>query len=405
MRTDWRKSTWGEEVSLEYGKAIRDYNQSGGKYRVFGSNGPIGWTSQYLAKGPGVILGRKGAYRGVEFSSDPFFVIDTAYYLAPKTELDMRWLYYAVKHHRLGEIDDGSPIPSTTRAAVYVRDLEVPPFNEQRSIAAVLSAFDDKIELDRRMNETLEAMARAIFKSWFVDFDPVRAKSEGRKPAGMDEATAALFPNAFQPSPLGPIPRGWQVSRIGEEVTVVGGSTPRTDEPSFWGGSHAFATPKDLAGLASPVLLDTERQITAAGVEQISSGILPKGTVLLSSRAPIGYLAIAELSVSVNQGFIAMVCNKRLPNHYVLNWATENMPSIEANANGTTFLEVSKANFRPIQVLVPEAKVLERFTATVQPLYELVVSNLRESRTLATTRDTLLPKLLSGELSVTPKDD
>ena len=179
MAGEWRSSTWGEEISLEYGKALRGYDAVTGAYRVFGSNGPIGWTTEALTPGPGVILGRKGAYRGVQYSADPFYVIDTAYYVSPKTELDMRWLYYAIQHYKLGEIDDGSPIPSTTRAAVYVRGLEVPPPSEQRAIAHILGALDDKIELNRRMNATLEAMARALFKSWFVDFDPVRAEVGG----------------------------------------------------------------------------------------------------------------------------------------------------------------------------------------------------------------------------------
>lgn len=165
MAPEWRASTWGQEISLEYGKALRGHEEAHGQYRVFGSNGPIGWTTEPLAQGPGVVLGRKGAYRGVQYSSMPFFVIDTAYYVVPKTNLDMRWLYYAIKHYKLGEIDDGSPIPSTTRAAVYVRDLDVPPSNEQRAIAHILGTLDDKIELNRRMNETLEAMARALFKS------------------------------------------------------------------------------------------------------------------------------------------------------------------------------------------------------------------------------------------------
>ena len=146
MAVEWRASTWGEEISLEYGKALRDYNTERGMYRVFGSNGPIGWTDKPLSHGPGIILGRKGAYRGIEFSREPFFVIDTAYYVVPKDEFDMRWLYYAIKHHKLGEIDDGSPIPSTTRSAVYVRDFDVPPLAEQKRIAEVLGALDDKIE-------------------------------------------------------------------------------------------------------------------------------------------------------------------------------------------------------------------------------------------------------------------
>ena len=173
---EWRESTWGEEISLEYGKALKGYDTSTGPFRVFGSNGPIGWSDETLAPGPGVILGRKGAYRGVAYTPNPFFVIDTAYYVVSKSQHDMRWLFYAIKYYKLGEIDDGSPIPSTTRAAVYLRELTVPPFPEQHAIAHILGILDDKIELNRRMNETLETMARALFKSWFVDFDPVRAK-------------------------------------------------------------------------------------------------------------------------------------------------------------------------------------------------------------------------------------
>src|SRR3972149_8531865 len=150
MAGEWRSSTWDEEISLEYGKALRGYDETGGRYRVFGSNGPIGWTSESLAPGPGVILGRKGAYRGVHYSPKPFFVIDTAYYVVPKSEFDVRWLYYAIKYYKLGEVDDGSPIPSTTRAAVYMLDLDVPPPEEQRAIAHILGTLDDKIELNRR---------------------------------------------------------------------------------------------------------------------------------------------------------------------------------------------------------------------------------------------------------------
>ncbi|MDN5850418.1 MAG: nucleotidyltransferase domain-containing protein, partial [Nitrococcus sp.] len=168
----WEQTTWGEEISLEYGNSLKDYSDATSGFRVFGTNGPIGWTDKPIADGPGVILGRKGAYRGVHFSPDPFFVIDTAYYVVPKTELDMRWLYYAMIHYQLGQIDDGSPIPSTTRAAVYPREIVVPPLDEQRYISRVLGALDDKIEQNRRTAQALERLARAIFRAWFVDFEP-----------------------------------------------------------------------------------------------------------------------------------------------------------------------------------------------------------------------------------------
>ena len=397
----WRESTWGEEISLEYGKSLRGYDGASGKFRVFGSNGPIGWTSHPLAPGPGVILGRKGAYRGVQYSREPFFVIDTAYYVVPKSDFDMRWLYYAIQHHKLGEIDDGSPIPSTTRSAVYVQDFQIPRLPEQKAIAHILGTLDDKIELNRWMNATLEAMARALFQSWFVDFDPVRAKLDGRKPAGLDAATAALFPTHFQDSSIGHIPQGWTVEPVGEVVECVGGGTPSTAEPKYWeAGTHHWTTPKDFSSLQAPVLLDTDRKLTDAGVAKISSGLLPAGTLLLSSRAPVGYLAIAAIPIAINQGFIAIKCNERASNFFMLNWCQTNMAEIESRATGTTFAEISKTNFRPILVVLPPKKLMAAFTEKVAPLYAQMTSNLQQSRTLATIRDALLPKLLSGELSV-----
>ena len=290
-------------------------------------------------------------------------------------------------------------VPVTAQRKLHV---VVPPLAEQKAIAAVLGALDDKIELNRRMNATLEAMARALFQSWFVDFDPVRAKLDGRKPIGLDETTAALFPDSFQESSLGHIPKGWTIQPVGEVVDCVGGGTPSTAEPKYWeGGKHHWTTPKDFSSLQAPVLLDTDRKLTDAGIAKISSGLLPAGTLLLSSRAPVGYLAIAAMPVAINQGFIALKCNERASNYFMLNWCQTNMPEIESRATGTTFAEISKQNFRPIRVVLPPKELMAAFTSKVTPLYAQITANLHQSRTLATLRDALLPKLLSGEITVT----
>ena len=278
--------------------------------------------------------------------------------------------------------------------------ISLPPIEDQRAIAHILGALDEKIELNRRMSETLEAMARALFKSWFVDFDPVRAKAEGRDP-GLPDAIAALFPDCFDEHPeLGEIPAGWEVATIGELAEVVGGSTPSTKDTGYWDDVHCWATPKDLSKLAFPVLLDTERYITDAGLKKISSGLLPVGTVLMSSRAPIGYLAVAEVPVAINQGFIAMKPKAGVSNLFLLFWASAAHEDILSQANGSTFLEISKANFRPIPCVAPPAMVMNAFDRAVQPYYRRLVHNEDESRTLAALRDALLPNLISGELRV-----
>jgi type I restriction enzyme, S subunit len=298
-------------------------------------------------------------------------------------------------------INVGAVFDSLKCADIPNFSMPLPPFAEQKYIAAVLGAMDAKIELNRRMNATLEAMARALFQSWFVDFDPVRAKLDDRQPSNLNPATAALFPDSFQDSEAGHIPKGWTIQPVGEIVDCVGGGTPSTAEPKYWeGGRHHWTTPKDFSSLQAPVLLNTERRLTDAGIAKISSGLLPAGTVLLSSRAPVGYLAIAAMPVAINQGFIALKCNEYASNFFMLNWCQANMTEIESRATGTTFAEISKQNFRPIRVLLPPKELIAAFTSKVGPIYAQISMNLHQSRTLATLRDTLLPKLLSGELSI-----
>ena len=217
---------------------------------------------------------------------------------------------------------------------------------------------------------------------------------------GMDPGIAALFPDRFVDSELGEVPAGWETSTIGKEVGVVGGSTPSTKEPEFWNGDVCWATPKDLSTLSSPVLLKTNRTITEAGLAKISSGLLPAGTVLLSSRAPIGYLAISETPISINQGFIAMKCMRRISSIHAWLWSKNNMDAILQNANGSTFQEISKRNFRPLPMIVASNRILATFNEAAKPLYERIAKNERESYALTALRDTLLPKLISGELRV-----
>ena len=320
-----------------------------------------------------------------------------------RVDVDARFVKYFLSSP-MGQEALGAHSLGSVQQVINLRDLKTvnvptPPLSAQRAIAHILGTLDDKIELNRQMSETLEAMARAIFKSWFVDFDPVRAKAEGRDP-GLPQPLADLFPARLVDSELGEIPEGWEVKLVGDLADVVGGSTPSTKEAAYWEGPHHWATPKDLSTLAFPVLLDTERRITDAGLERISSGLLPVGTVLLSSRAPIGYLAIAEIQVAINQGFIAMRPNPDVSNLFLLLWAREAHDVILSNANGSTFLEISKRNFRPIPVVAPPSRVMDSFDRIVRPLYDRVVSNERECRALAVLRDALLPKLISGEVRI-----
>ena len=399
IESSWTEARWGDLVTLEYGRSLRNYRHESGDYRVFGTNGPIGSHNEPLCHHPTVVIGRKGANRGIHYSPDPCFVIDTAFYLKPKANIDTRWAYYQLLTVDINGMDSGSAIPSTSRESFYQLPVSVPPIHEQQKIARILGTLDDRIELNQRMSETLEEMARALFRSWFVDFDPVRAKADGR-PSGLPLDLDALFPAAFKESELGEIPTDWTVLPAGEAVTVRGGSTPSTREPTYWGDEHHFATPKDLSLLQQPILMSTARQLTDEGIGRITSGLLPEGTVLLSSRAPIGYLAMTGRPVAINQGIIALTCGGLVGATYALHWAQASIDAIKTRGSGTTFAEISKSSFRDIPFLVPQASAHAAWESLVIPLYDRVASLTRQQLALVGQRDALLPLLLSGKLRV-----
>ncbi|TVX99074.1 restriction endonuclease subunit S [Cohnella terricola] len=356
-----------------------------------------------------------------------------------KDKLDSDFLKYYFSSKQVIEylknnFISGAAIPRVVLKDLRKAEIKVPPLYIQKGISKKLRALDDKIKLNNQINDTLESIVQAIFKSWFVDFEPVKAKMRAlqaghsnneaehaamRAISGKDETelkqlqqqkpeyfveltkTAAVFPSTMEESNLGCIPEGWTISEIGNEVTVVGGGTPSTKNNEFWdGGIFLWATPKDLSNLREKVLIDTERKITEEGLKRISSGLLPVNTVLMSSRAPVGYLAIAKVPLAINQGFIAMNCNKILSSEYVLQWCSFQMDEIKQRASGTTFAEISKKSFNPIPVVVPMYEVIEKFTNHVKFIYSKIEQNIQESMTLSQLKESLLPKLLSGEIEL-----
>ncbi|HDQ4554803.1 restriction endonuclease subunit S [Pseudomonas aeruginosa] len=399
MSSDLQSTKLESLITFSNGRSSPD-RSDGRAFPVYGSNGLIGWANETNSPANSIVIGRVGSYCGsVHFSQSACWVTDNAIRATAKGDNDPSFLYYLLKQLDLNNWRSGSGQPLINQSTLNSIDVTVPAPFSQRLIGSFISSLDDRITLLRETNATLEAIAQALFKSWFVDFDPVRAKAEGRQPEGMDATTAALFPDSFEESELGLVPKGWSVMPIGEAVECVGGGTPDTKNEAYWQPEEfSWSSPKDLSGLQSPVLLLTERKLSAQGLAKVSSGLLPCGTLLMSSRAPIGYLAIAKTPLAVNQGYIAMLPGGRLPPLYLLFWCREKMEVIKGRANGSTFMEISKKAFRPIPALVPSAAVLEAFADIADPLFERLVKNERQAQTLTQLRDTLLPRLISGQL-------
>jgi type I restriction enzyme S subunit len=286
--------------------------------------------------------------------------------LPDDNKYDFQFLYYLLKTLGLEELNEDSAVPGLNRDTAYKQQFSLPLLPEQKAIAAVLSSLDDKIDLLHRQNQTLEAMAETLFRQWFM----VEAHED------------------------------WEKRTLDDVITVKGGTTPSTKEPEYWDGDIYWTSPRDLSTHSSVFLFDTERKITAKGLEKIGSGLMPVGTVLLSSRAPIGYLAITDIPVAINQGYIAIFCDKLVSNYFMYLWCKSNMEDIKSAGNGSTFEEISKSNFKALALPIPPKQKLEELDAAISPVFRKIRSNQKQIQTLEKFRDTLLPKLMSGEVRI-----
>ena len=317
---------------------------------------------------------------------------------------DAKYLRYflaspAQQQLMLGLAAAGATRNALTKGMIEAFQVPCPPLEVQLGIADVLGALDDRITLLRETNATLEAIAQALFKSWFVDFDPVRAKMEGRAPEGMDEATAALFPDALEETELGPVPRGWLQQTFRETIQIIGGGTPKTSNPDFWGGDIPWFSVVDAPGSSDVFVIDTEKHITEAGLQGSSTKLLPVGTTIISARGTVGKLALTGRVMAMNQSCYGLR-GKAGDIYFTYFSATRLVQQLKQRAHGSVFDTITQDTFAGVHLAYPSPAVIAAFDATVEPLMARIRENLFEAQTLATLRDTLLPRLISGQLRV-----
>lgn len=293
----------------------------------------------------------------------------------------------------------GSAQPQLPIRDIKRIELPLPPLDEQRAIAHILGTLDDKIELNRRMNETLEAMARALFKSWFVDFDPVRAKAQGQTPAGMDPATAALFPSEFEPSELGEIPKGWRAGSTRDLcVKVENGGTPKRSVPEYW-------TPATVPWLTSGEVrkrytVTTENRISDEGLRQSSAKVWPAGTTIMAMYgATAGEVTLSAVQLSTNQACCGLIPRERYRCTVYFSLRSS-QAHVAGLARGSAQQNLSQSLIAGHKVVVPPDAVARAFEGHCAALVDRAIANERENTALAELRDAVLPRLLSGELLV-----
>ncbi len=287
-----------------------------------------------------------------------------------------------------------------TKGMIESLEVPLPPLSEQQAIAHVLGTLDDKIELNRRMNETLEAMARALFKSWCVDFDPVRAKMEGRwrrgeSLPGLPADLYDLFPDRLVDSYLGEIPEGWEVGVLDDTIELLSGGTPKTSLSDYWDGDIPWYTAKDAPNLSDVFVLETERTVTQAGIDNSAAKVLPMGTTVITARGTVGRLACLGVPMAMNQTCYGIRGAYGYPDLFIYWNVRTAVDELQQRTHGTIFDTITRQTFKFVDATVPPIELAKGFESTVKPLMGRILKNLHASRALAAQRDALLPQLVA----------
>ena len=416
--SDWIQTTIGSFCPFTYGKGLPEKKRNtNGNIKVYGSNGPVGMHDQPLVDESGIVIGRKGTVGAVHFASEPFWPIDTTFYVVSEAGRDLKYIYYLLKSIGLENMNADSAVPGLNRDAAHVRHILVPEYDEQHAIAHILGSLDDKIDLNRQMNKTLEAMAKAIFKSWFVDFDPTidnalesgnpipeaftgralqrkermaKARAEGKE-FSLPGEISSLFPDSFQDSELGEIPEGWLPSTIGSEFNLTMGQSPPGNTYNETGEGLPFFQGRRDFGFRFPT-----NRVYCTTPKRFAN----HGNTLVSVRAPVGdiNMAIARCCIGRGVAGIRHKSESRSYTYYGMHTISNILARFEAE--GTVFGAINKNQFEGIYWIAPKAELVNEFEKMAFPLDERIEKNTCETVILASLRDTLLPKLISGELRV-----
>ncbi len=292
----------------------------------------------------------------------------------------------------------GSTFPNVSRPQLLELPCDIPPLPEQKAIAHILGTLDDKIELNRRMNETLEGIARTIFKSWFVDFDPVRAKAEGRD-TGLPNEIDEFFPDGLEVSELGEIPKGWEIGAVGDLGDVVCGKTPPTREPLNYGDDVPFVTIPDMHG--KTYVTCTCKRLSNRGAATQKNKFLPKNSICVSCIVTPGLVVLTAEDAQTNQQINSVL--PRIENSSFFCYSTLCRLGTQirsGGSGGSVYSNLSKSRFSTIRVVLPPQKVIQTFDTHVAGCFADILLNQREADELDRLRHLLLPSLLSGNLRV-----
>lgn len=395
MLRRWRRCTLGEVIELQRGYDLPTSDRQAGNIPVISSSGRSGWHDEAKALAPGVVTGRYGTIGQVHFVKQDFWPLNTTLYVRDFRGNDERFVSYLLQSLDFQSFNDKSSVPGLNRNDLHRTPVLIPPWEEQKEIAATLGSLDDKIEQNRRTGQSLERLARAIFKAWFVDFEPVKAKADGAVGyPGMPPAAFAALPGRLTDSPLGPVPKGWTTWPLSRVATFLNGLALQKYPPV--GGGN------DL-----PVIKIAELRKGSADGAGLANANFPDAYLIEDGDLLFSWSGTLEVEFwyggrgALNQ-HLFKVTSDAYPAWLCFNWVRQHLPEFRliAQSKATTMGHIKRGHLDDALVVVPDEASLRALDTTVAPMYELLANLAVESRKLAALRDYLLPRLLSGQVRV-----
>ena len=427
MSDGWFKTTVGEYSPFVYGKAIKKDDQRTMGIPVYGSNGIYTYSDSALVQQHAVIIGRKGSVGKVHLSTEKCWISDTAFYVIKDSLDESYFVYYLLSSLGLENMNTDAAVPGLNRDNAHRLEIKIPNSIEKRiNLVEPLIKLDQKIHLNNQINQTLESIAQAIFKSWFIDFDPVRAKIaaklEGKNPelaamcaiSGTSEAeieqmaeenlaelraTAALFPDELVESELGEVPKGWDATALGNFLEIKRGGSPRPIQNFMAPTGYPWVKIADATADPSPFLFKTKEFIIKEGLKK--TVYLKKSSLILTNSATPGLPKFLELDACIHDGWLYFPQKKHFSDNYLYFLFLKLRTQLVAQGNGSVFTNLKTDILRNQVVLVPTREVIDKFDLQVGKILEMMKTQCIQSSNLSDLRDTLLPKLLSGELDAT----
>jgi len=380
------KVTLKNVAVLKNGK--KTMKKQSGKYELFGANGMIGYSDDFLLDKNSIILGRVGANCGsVKYSDKPIWISDNTIGVIPKDNVDPYYLYYILKSLRLNEMATGSAQPLINQSIVNSVELNLIELIEQRKVGSFLRSIDEKIYTNDKIISLLQKLGQSLFKHWFIEFEfPDDAGNPYRSSGG-----------EMVESELGEIPKGWKVTFLHEHVDFLSGGTPKTTVQEYWNGSIPFFTPKDAkVNLYTTI---TEKTITSLGLEKCNSKLYPKNTLFITARGTVGKLALANKAMAMNQSCFALK-HKESKQFYLYHVLENLVREIILGANGAVFNAINLNDLNRLKYAYSNDTLISNFEMSITKIYNQMSLLEEENLNLNKLRDALLPKLLSGEVEI-----